>query len=348
METVSSFKEKISNQIKDKYPDFEREWTEFVNGMGDKLISALRKGFERQLRSFENLLNISLTIVVDNNFVFGNIQNAIRKESKIENSFIYKMGKNEFIKLYAPDKLREELHAKIHEHLAEDEDKAIGYANTILEYITIKDALWVDEWRRANNLIGHIDQDDVPYLALAFNLGSHSIVSYDKVFQNQNDVQIWDQKELNRIVTNYNSGTVAFLVLGTSAIIIYQVLKFIFFILKILFDAIVHLLYSVVYLVSKIPLPLLAIGGIAVALFYSESEEFREIVNDIKDNGNEWLENKKRELDSLTKRISKFLKDFNTLHKQNIKEGFDFFGFLLLEYTHLNEEIKKIELKKAS
>ncbi len=95
-------------------------------------------------------------------------------------------------------------------------------------------------------------------------------------------------------------------------------------------------------------MPLLAIGGIAVALFYSESEEFREIVNDIKDNGNEWLENKKRELDSLTKRISKFLKDFNTLHKQNIKEGFDFFGFLLLEYTHLNEEIKKIELKKAS
>lgn len=341
------YKEKVYKRISEKYPDFDKEWNEFVNGIGSKIVSSIKMAFKKQLTSFENIFSASLSIVVDNNFIFGNIKNAINRNCHIDESFISKLAKSEFIKFYAPPKLKEELYAKIEKYLSDSKELAISYADNLLNHITIKDAAWVEEWQRANNLIGHIDVDDVPYLALAFNIGSHSIVSYDKVFKKQNDVQIWDQKELGKVMTSYNSGTIAFMLMGLSAITIVQVIKFVILILKLLFDAIIALVSNLIRLLSFIPLPVWLAGGALLAIAYNTSNEIKELFDDVKEDSNEWIKKQKVELGKVIQEITTLLEVFKNENNQKFKTGFDFLSFLLLQFSSLNDDIKNIELNRA-
>lgn len=346
-ESTIELKDKINKRVSQKFPDFEKDWSNYANSFGIQCVSSLRDIFKKQLHSFKTVLDISLNVVVDNNFIFGNIKKLINNKESIENSFILQLCKCELIKFYAPPKLKEELFKKIDEYILDDKDLAIYYADTILNYIIIQDAEWIEDWKRANNLIGHIDEDDVPYLALAFNIGSHSLISYDKVFQNQNDVQIWNQKDIGKIVTSYNSGSVALVILGTSIMLIWNIIKFISLILKTIFEAIVHTLSFVFKVVSSIPFPFLAFAGILTAIAYHENPEDREALDEIKKNGKEWIKNQLKNCQQSIKRVIELIEVLKKSAGPSIIAGFDILGFLAMEYVTLSNSIAEIELSKT-
>ncbi len=346
-ELTIELREKINQKVSAKFPDFDKEWSKYVNGIGIEFVSSVKEILKKQIHSFQTVLNISLNVVVDNNFIFGNVKKIIQNKENLDTSFIIQLCKCDLIKFYAPPKLKDELFEKINEYIFEEKELAISYAETILNYITIKDAEWIADWKRANNLIGHIDEDDVPYLALAFDIGGHSLISYDKVFQNQNDVQIWDQKDIGKIVTSYNRGSVALVVLGSSTLLIWNIIKFVSFILKTIFEIIVQIFSVIFKLIASIPAPFLLSGAILFAFFCNETEEGKEFVRDIKENGKEYI---KEYLRQWHQSIGKVLELINTLKKSAtpaIINGFDILGFLAMEYLSLDNSIKEIELNKT-
>lgn len=186
-------KKKLQNTVKEllegKFPGFEKEWNKFSKSIGEKFVETITEYFTDGNYFMSQLLPHSLSVVIDNNFIFGQIKTMVRDKKPLQDSFIYKLCELSFIEINAPYKLQEELKAKIDLLIDENKEMALEYADKLLELITIKDAQWTNEWKKANNLIGGTDIDDVPYLALAFQERSHGIISYDKVFQKQGEVQ---------------------------------------------------------------------------------------------------------------------------------------------------------------
>ena len=65
------------------------------------------------------------------------------------------------------------------------------------EYLEVIDVeVYLDKLEEAYELIGQIDEGDVPFLALALAVECNGIWTEDKHFRNQQKVRIWKTKDV--------------------------------------------------------------------------------------------------------------------------------------------------------
>lgn len=350
MKEKDNLKNIVEERLNKKYPEFKSEWEKFVKQVGHSFVNLLKERFMDEYKLFKEISQFEMSIIVDNNFVFGQINGCVENDKKLEDTFLYMIANIKFIKLYAPPKLREELYDKIEKKIKVNNSKAKEYADKILQKIEIKDAFWIDEWKKANNLIGHKDSDDVPYLALAFSLGTHSILSMDKVFQEAGTTQVWTKSDLDTILTNYNKGFISFYVVGATIAIIQFIWNVIIATLKVIADIIIELLQPLILIasgtikfISEIPsVILLAIIG---ALIISDDMQSisKDIILNIGKKAKEGLEY-----------ISKFIvwiKDFiDQICKAFAPTGItmlELAGYFVLEYHELQLQVANLEKNRA-
>lgn len=346
--------ELIRNRIKNKYPDFEKAWKDIVLKFGDDVINIFKDTFKDEYSLFKEISSFHISIVIDNNFILGQIMGALKKDKKLEETFIYRISKIRSVKLYAPHYLKEELFDKINSVIKEDKELATQYATTLLQSIEIKDAFWVEEWKRANNLIGHTDNKDVPYLALAFHVGSHAIASQDGIFKGQHFCKAWSVKDMDKVITNYNKGFLSFCFINSTPTITQIIWEIFVSIFKIIAEIVCSLigiigmlLAGTVGLLSNIPIEiwLLIVGAGLIAYFKSES--FRNGTHDL-------MIKLKELLKSCLEQIGKFIEWMMNLIKE-IWEVFkpigittlEFAGFFMAEYGEMVAEVEKLENEKA-
>lgn len=86
---------------------------ELVNKVGDEFVNHIKTHFQSQYEIFREISDFQITVVVDNNFIFGQIKNIVERNKSLETSFIYRISKLSSVKIYAPPKLVEELFDKI-------------------------------------------------------------------------------------------------------------------------------------------------------------------------------------------------------------------------------------------
>lgn len=350
MKKSNDLKNIIEERLHEKFPEFKSEWEKFVKQVGHSFVNLLKERFMDEYKLFKEISQFEMSIIVDNNFVFGQINGCVENDKKLEDTFLYMIANIKFIKLYAPPKLREELYDKIEKKIKVNNSKAKEYADKILQKIEIKDAFWIDEWKKANNLIGHKDSDDVPYLALAFSLGTHSILSMDKVFQEAGTTQVWTKSDLDTIITNYNKGFISFYVVGATIAIIQFIWNVIIATLKVIADIIIELLQPLILIasgtikfISEIPsVILLAIIG---ALIISDDMQSisKDIILNIGKKAKEGLEY-----------ISKFIvwiKDFiDQICKAFAPTGItmlELAGYFVSEYHELQLQVANLEKNRA-
>jgi predicted nucleic acid-binding protein len=295
-----------------------------------------------------------LTVIIDNNFLFSQINGAIKNKSKIEDTFIYKLTSSSIVNLIAPFKIREEINDKIALKIKSNKRIASQYANSILSKITLIDAPWIDEWKKASNLIGDIDSDDVPYLALAFHSKSHSIISNDEVFKKQGDLKAWTVADTKNVMSTYQSGFISFCIYGSGILIVKSFLEILFIILQSIGQVIIELLSALgsligagFDLISRIPneifiaLIIIYFGGLIF------SEEFRDINIKAFDNITDFV----------TKTLIKFgtflnetINDFVSFLKEHKEIGIailEFLAFLSLEFKMMEDQIEKLEKERV-
>jgi predicted nucleic acid-binding protein len=66
----------------------------------------------------------------------------------------------------------------------------------IKKLIVVPDYFYEDHMQKANKIIGRIDKDDEPYIALALALGADGIWSYDKGFRKQSQMNVFSTSDL--------------------------------------------------------------------------------------------------------------------------------------------------------
>jgi predicted nucleic acid-binding protein len=267
---------------------------------------------------------------------------------------VYKLVKTSYINVNAPFKLKEELNDKIDTVLKINHDLAHKYADELLESIIIKDAFWIDEWKKANNLIGHIDIDDVPYLALSFHVESHGIISNDKIFHKQNHSRVWNIHDTERIITSYNSGFISFCFISSIGIIFKLIWDVIFAIFKVIGDILTDLIYGIgliiggMYkLLKNIPkdiiILLISIGVIALIF----SQDFRKNGQNILIKTGDFIKNVFEKIIELIDWISSILIEFREMFKPVGLLSINFVGYLILEFDLMKQEVLKLERERA-
>ena len=352
---ILEFKNQLATNLNKKFPEFEEIWNEIVKSLGHSFVGLVKENLKDELKLFKEISNFRFSVVIDNNFIFGQIKNAVEKNKNIENSFIYKLVNSSYIDVYAPFKLKEELYDKISTVLKDNNKLAEKYANQLIEKIIIKDAQWIDEWKKANNLIGHIDEDDVPYLALAFHVESHAIISNDKIFKKQGLSKSWNIQETDKIITSYNSGFISFCFIGTSMLIIELIWKTIVSIFKIIEEIFLEIITgigllvvgSVDFLLNNVPswvlLLILAIG-IGASVF---SEDFKKVGEVILIKIKNIVKKIIVKIKNFLKWVIEIIKEFWEIFKPVGITGLEILGYFILEYELMTLQVAKLENERA-
>lgn len=352
---ILAFKEQLGKKLNEKFPTFEDQWSNIVKSLGNSFVGIVREKFKDELQLFKEISKFRFSIVIDNNFIFGQIKHVVEKNKRIESSFIYKLINSNYIDIYGPHKLKEELYDKIENVLTINNEIAAKYANLLLEKIVIKDAYWIDEWKKANNLIGHIDQDDVPYLALAFHTESHAIISNDKIFKTQGLSKSWNIHDTDKVITSYNSGFISFCFIGAGMKILELVWKTIVSIFKIIGEILLEIITvvgmlvigAIEFIVEKIPawLSLSALATVVVAAIFSE--DFRNFGKDILIKTGNAAKKAIVKIEEFIKWLIKMVKEFWEIFKPIGITGLEIAGYFTLEYELMNIQVEKLDNERA-
>lgn len=132
-----------------------------------------------------------MRLIVDTNIIIS----ALLKKSAVR-SLIFDAR----LELYAPEFLFEE----IEEHMDMIKERAGLTDSEILLILSLVSSHinlvpkedFSHKISDAEKVIGHIDEDDVPFVALAFSFPNEGIWTNDKDFTKQGEVKVWTTTEL--------------------------------------------------------------------------------------------------------------------------------------------------------
>lgn len=337
--------------LKNEFPDFEKGWKDITKKLGFDFIDFIKDRINNEFSELRSFFDLQLSVVIDNNFIFGQIKNSIEKKKEITGTFIYKLAETEFVNIYAPYKLKDELYSKI-ETILNNNELAKIYADLLLQKIIIVDAFWINEWKKASNSIGHIDPDDIPYLALALHLKSHAIISKDKIFKKQGDSKSWNIQDTEQIIANYSSGLLSFLFIGGVAkitdlliktlIVFFKVIKdLVFYVSKILVNL---TLETIDLFVDKVP-GWISISVLALAV---SSRKMRDGSKEFFKTAGYLINNISQELKELIKDIIKRIIDLMEALKPVSVLGIEMLIHIGRELGIMMEQIQKLESERAN
>jgi len=278
----------LKEELYKEFPGIKNFIDEAKDKLSCHIIELLTNWENKELNFISTLLSFKLKLVIDNNILFAEIRGLIKGNKDVENCFFHQLALHPSVEFFAPPFLKEEIYRKIDEKFdRKDKKRANLFAKKLLEVIKLQDAYWVEDWVKAKRKIGHRDPDDIPYLALSFDLNSHGVMSNDKIFsEEQKDVKAWSIKDTGKITASFNEGAISFYFLGhipSLANIVYLSISSIFVAiyqaLKDFVIATTSLISGSIHAIAKIPPPILLALGIPSLLLYIFDENKRASVN---------------------------------------------------------------------
>lgn len=155
-------------------------------------------------------------LVLDTNILFGDRKNvSLGRPSSTERMF-----QSPGLDWWGPFELRDELLEKIESELPAkaSKGKALAHAKRLFAAIQLKAPTELGALHRARGLIAQHDPDDVPFLALAFEVGAHAVVSRDtRSLGRQTEIPRWDTGGVAEVVGVAEGGSLALFVVGKTA-----------------------------------------------------------------------------------------------------------------------------------
>lgn len=337
--------EDYSKRIKQRFPDFEKNWKEIVGVVGAEFVNYVKEKLTSTSMDFGKLSKFKFKIIVDNNFLFGQIKGLVTKKANAQDNFVYRLSEMESVNMYGPHLLQEEVIEKINLFLTGDEKvAALEHASVLLDRITILDAQWTDDWKKAKALIGHKDPDDVPYFALAFDIRSHAILSMDKMFDQQNEVRVWNARQTNLIVTSYHSGFISFTLTNKISELIAYLISIVF---KFIRDMVTKLVRFVLTLTGKAieeiskldPWVLILLTIVGVVLWKDIKKWGKDTGKFMNEKSIEII----RKVSEALKELVLFLEQILDIIRLISTIAFEFLGFLISDFMEMKKKIDDLE-----
>src|SRR5689334_18139266 len=96
-----------SVRIKQRFPEFEKEWSKLIHEIGIDLVNFIKEKMSIEYSFLKELTNFKFKMIVDNNFILGQIKGVIKNKKRIEDSLLYKLMLSTSVEMFAPPMLKE-------------------------------------------------------------------------------------------------------------------------------------------------------------------------------------------------------------------------------------------------
>lgn len=122
----------------------------------------------------------------------------------IRTSVTRKIIVNSIFELYTPEYTFSEIEKNLN-YISNKNSLTLNDNKKVLEilsnYIYIFDAeFYIDYLSDAGRIISKIDENDIPYIALALAINNDGIWTNDEHFQKQNKIKVWKTKEIIKLL----------------------------------------------------------------------------------------------------------------------------------------------------
>lgn len=132
-----------------------------------------------------------MRLVVDTNVIIS----ALVKNSASRKIIVYST-----FHLFTPSFTLEELRLHLDEICGKkgiDNEESLRVLNILFKYINVIDFdFYVSKIERAKRIIGNVDENDVPFIALALSFDNGGIWSNDRHFLRQKEIKIWRTEDI--------------------------------------------------------------------------------------------------------------------------------------------------------
>ncbi len=202
-------------------PEIRRIFDDTVLGIPVELLEKIKYFVENNISRIIGVDGkLEIRIVVDANTVISQTINYIKRNDQ---PLIVKLSKSPFVKVYAPTKILKEtledelklskIAIKKNIELEELKEKL----SEVLSCIEIIDPEGDREFKKAQQLIGSRDPDDVDYLQLYFSINAICIVTNDSDFEGLLGVQTWkNMGSIKKLTVDATVGSISFALIATS------------------------------------------------------------------------------------------------------------------------------------
>ncbi|MCH2449223.1 MAG: PIN domain-containing protein [Gracilimonas sp.] len=346
------YKEQLENELKQKFPGIQEKWESLTNELGPALYDHVRNQSHQEILKIEGFGELHFSLVIDTNFIFGQIKGSVTKNISLEETFIYKLINCSFVTVYAPFKLKEELFEKIDRVLKRGNEQAANHADILLNNLVMMDAQWIEDWKIAQRTIGHEDPDDVSFLALSLHTSSHGILSFDKIFKSQNLTKTWGIDDAEKVIHTFNHGITSLAVVGASISIVELLYKFVSFISKVILDVVLGIITALmgitaltIHSLGQIPIEIIiGLAGIFIAGLFL-SDDLRQGGKDLMDTIFDKIRSYSSELAEFLSELKELILEFWEIFKPFGITTVELFAYLSHEVQLMHEQMIELEGK---
>ncbi len=74
---LHNLKKQIDYRLEAKFPEFHKSWKSIVKEYGNDFVDIVRDNFQKEFEKLDDFSSLILTIVIDNNLIFGQIKNLL-------------------------------------------------------------------------------------------------------------------------------------------------------------------------------------------------------------------------------------------------------------------------------
>jgi len=352
---IIDYKKVLESELSQKFPGIQEKWESLTSEIGPGLYEYLKNQTQQEILEIKGFGELHFSLVIDTNFIFGQIKSSVTKNIPLEETFIYKLVNCSFITVYVPFKLHDELFEKIEIILGSGKEEAIKHANILLENVVMMDAFWAEDWKVAKRTIGEKDPDDVSFLALSLHTKGNGILSFDKIFKtHQGLTKACGINDTERVIHTFNHGILSLGVVGVSVSLLQLLYNLIGIIARIILDLVVSIVTAIIgisalifHSMGKIPVEILiGIAGLTVvSLFFSD---------DMRQGGKDLLHTFMEKISSFEDSLTEFLSELQVLlnelwelFKPHAVTSIELFAYLGIEIQSLLEKLSELELAKA-
>lgn len=198
---------------------FRTEGSRSIDRFSQKLPAHFYRQIHRDLSDFvSNYLGggrLRVKLVVDSNIIFADALRVARGKA----SSTARLFDSEFVDVFAPPNIGEEVDRTIDEDLPKrlSKDVAKAHARELLRHVEILRPDSPGARALARHRLEGRDLDDVPFLALAIEVGAEAVVTRDKqAFEGQSGLARWEMPKVSSTVITYETGSLAVLVAGAA------------------------------------------------------------------------------------------------------------------------------------
>ena len=211
------------------YDNFSKKAHDFLDeaskGLTPDLIEYLKQRFQSNMINWiiDEEADLQVKLVIDSNTIIRTLKYYANTG---KSSLLLKLKSNPLFPIYSPIELENEIvdYIEIKEKNLKHKPKMRKAWNLIKKNIIFQKDINIESWKKAQEIIGKKDSNDIPFVGVYFDLNASGIITEDRHYEHP-EIKRFNIESLGEIVGTYHRGIFSFFILNDFSPLLFNFIK---------------------------------------------------------------------------------------------------------------------------